>query len=114
MSEQDRIKLFDVIKEDKNKLPVSAVVEVFAGTFMQYFEVSKIGKTVKSKLSKDEFVSYVTGYINTFMSSIYATASKNDKELKKRMDFIQQCNKDVLITKEEFEDYGESLRTRRK
>ena len=114
MSEQDRIKLFEIIKEDNNTLRVKDVVEVFSGIFLQYFEISKIGRTVKSKLTEDEYVSYVTGFVNSFLSSLYASASKNNKELKKRMDLISQCNKDVLITKEEFEAHGESLRSRRK
>lgn len=111
MAEQERIKLFEIITKDTNKIEVKAVVEVFASLFLRYFEVTKTGKAIKAKLTEDEYVSYVTGFINSFISSLYATASKDKKELKKRMDLIQKLNGDVLVSKEEFEEYGKSLRS---
>lgn len=110
-NEDKRIKLLDIITKDENKIEVKEVAEIFIGLFTQYFELTKTGKKVKDKLSKDEYVSYVTGFVNSYLSSLYASAAKNKKELKKRMDLIKQINEDVLVSMEELDKHGKSLRS---
>ena len=108
--EQNRIKLFEIITKDENEISVKNTVEIFAGLFLSYFENTKTGKAVKAKLTTDEYISYVTGFLNSFISSLYVTAAKDRTEQKERMKLVGELNKDVLVTMEEFETYGNGLK----
>lgn len=95
--EKGRIALLEIVSKDGNKIPVAAVTEIFCGLFGSYFDKSKTGKAVKNKLTEEEFVRFINGISMSFISSLYCSASKNEKELKKRMELVQKTNNDILI-----------------
>lgn len=95
--EKGRIELVDKIKNDTNTLEVRDITQAFLEIFFGYFEISKSGSAIKKKLTEEEYVRYVTGFVNSFLSTIYVSASKDEKELKQRMEYVKKINKDVLI-----------------
>lgn len=95
--EEGRIKLFDIITKDKNKIMVKEVAQIFCTLFGEYFESTKTGKAVRKKLTEEEFIAYFTGFVNSFLSSLYASASKNEEEFKKRVNEVHEANQDVLV-----------------
>lgn len=94
--EKGRIKLFDIISKDKNELTVADFTELFCGLFFTYFEQTKTGKIVKDKLTEGDFVAFTTGFINTMLSTLYINASKDEKEMEKRLNLVTKTNKDVI------------------
>lgn len=96
--ENARIKLFNIIKEDTNTLQVKEVVDLFANLFVTYFDQTKTGRTIKNKVTEPEFVSFVTGFANSFLSSLYCSASNDENEFKERMELVEETNKDVLVS----------------
>ena len=95
--EQGRIALLDKIKADTNKIEVKEVSEIFVTLLFSYFKITKTGKKVADKLTEEERVSFMTGFSNSFLSSLYVSASKDEKEQLKRMNEANKANKDVLV-----------------
>lgn len=95
--EQSRIDMLKVICKDQNEITVAEVADIFCSLFGSYFDKSKTGKAVKTKLTKDEFVRFVNGFSISFLSSLYCSASKDGEQLEVRMELIQKTNDDILI-----------------
>ena len=94
-NEAQRIKLLEIIKKDTNKVSVAEVVEIFCGLFFGYFDSTKTGRKVKEQLEEDAYISYCTGFCNTFLSSLYVNAAADDKEFAKRLSLVTETNKDL-------------------
>jgi len=106
--EQDRINLLEKCAEDTNTIEVRAVTDLFITIIMGYVEKTMTGQVLKKKLSYDEYVRFMTGLINSLLSSLYASAAANPKEIKERVDFIQNANKDLVVKFEQIkEEYGD-------
>ena len=99
--EQGRINLFKLISCDQSEVTVSLVTEIFCQIFFSFFDVTETGKEAKAKLTEDEFVRFTTGFVNSFLSTLYANAGRDEKEQLKRMEVVAKVNKDVLVAVKE-------------
>ena len=96
-----RLQLLDKIMTDENEIQVKEVAELFGAILKGQIEVSNTFKKVKSKVTEDEWNMFIHALVNSFLSSLYCSASKDTDELKARMDEVEDANSDVLIKKEE-------------
>ena len=95
--EKGRLDLLEKIVKDKNEVEVGEVAEIFRGVLGSYFDKTNSGKKVKEKLTEGEFVSFVTGFANSFLSSLYCSASSDEKELRERVETVEKANRDTLV-----------------
>lgn len=99
--EKLRIKLLKIVEKDKNKLEVSEIATIFCGLLSNYFDKTKTGQAVKNKITESEYITFVHGFCNSFLSSIYINAADTPAQQQKRLDFVNKVNQDVLAYKEE-------------
>ena len=106
--EKDRINLLQKCSEDTNVIEVRACTDIFITILMGYVEKTMTGQVLKKKLTQDEYVRFMTGLVNSLLSSLYASAANNPKEIKERMDFIAKANSDLVVKFEQIkEEYGD-------
>ena len=91
-----RIDMLEKIKKDKNKIRVKDVSEIFAGIMNVYFEHTKTGQMFKKKLTKDEYIKFLHGFSNSFLSTLYVNGAKDKKEFEERNKFVHEVNADLL------------------
>lgn len=94
---EKRIELLEKIKNDTNTIEVRDVTEIFSGVLKMLSEHSVVYKKVKNKCSKDEWTAFLHGFINSFLSSLYASAGKDVKETKERTRYVAEVNSDVML-----------------
>ena len=98
---KEKIDLLDKIIQDENQIEVGDAAEIFFQLFIYYFEKTNTGKIVKSKLTEDEYIAYVTGMTNTYLCSLYVNGAKDDKQQQERIMEASLANEDVLSKIEE-------------
>lgn len=96
-NEQKRINLLTKIESDSNTIKVSEVLQVFAGVTNLVINETKAAKNIKAHVTEDEFNAFLHSLINSFLTSLYVTASKNDKQREERMAEAKDTNSDLLI-----------------
>ena len=94
--EQQRIELLKKVTSDKNKIEVKLVSEMFAETIKMYFEQTQTGKAVKDNLTEAQYMRFLHGFTNSFLSTLYIHASKNQKEFDERLKYVTSVNDDLL------------------
>lgn len=95
--EDKKIELLDRIKADRNTLTVATVAEIFVTTFFGCIEKTNSGKKIKEKLTEPEFVKFANGMTDSFLSSIYGSASKNEEEFQERIAFLEEVHADTEV-----------------
>ena len=96
---QKRIILLEKILTDNNKVEVGMVAELFGGCIRLMSEKTKTFQDIKSKVSEEEWARFLHGLSNSFLTSLYVTASNSKEQLKERMDECDDANKDVTVGK---------------
>jgi len=95
--EDKKIELLDRIKADRNTLTVSTVAEIFVTTFFGCIDKTNSGRKIKEKLTEPEFIKFVNGMTDSFLSSIYASASKSAEELQERLAILDEAHADTEV-----------------
>lgn len=84
--ETDKTKeVIDKIVNDNRKITVGNAARLLTTLFKTYCEKTKSGKPVREKLTEEEYDSFFSGVAYSMLTSLYCTASKNKKELEKRL-----------------------------
>lgn len=96
--EQKRINLLDIASEDTNVIKVGEVMKIFSGILDTLVNSTNTFKEVKQKLGDDAYTKMLHSLINSFSSSLYITASKDEKEFEKRMTLVNDANSDLHAT----------------
>ena len=95
--EQKRIDLLKQIKDDTNKVPVGVVAELFVDTLHLLEEHTNTFKKVKAKLTSGEWTAFINAILLSYLSSLYATGAKNEKEQEKRVKLLNEVNGDLSV-----------------
>ena len=95
--EEKRLKIFDLIANDDNIIDVKTVAELYTGSLAHLFEHSKVFERVKKAISEDDWISLWNGITISFLSSLYATASIDEKQLDERLKILHDANSDIMI-----------------
>lgn len=93
---EKRIKFIEIVKSDTNTLCVGDVAEIFSGTLNLLLDKTETFKKIKEKLSEHEFNKMLHSLCNSFLCSLYCSASKNEEEAKERMSLCANTNSDLL------------------
>lgn len=92
-----RLKLLELVKKDTNTVTVGEVAELFGAVIGQLEKHTNTFKETKAKLGEDGYVKFLHCIINSFTSSLYTSASKDEKEMEKRVKIVNDANRDLLI-----------------
>ena len=93
------LQLLQKIKDDKSLISTSKVAEIFVAILSKYFEITKTGRAVRAKITEEEYIRFVNGFCDSFLTSIYVSSSKNKKEFDKRMAIADTVHNDTLVSK---------------
>ncbi len=96
-NEQKRIDLLKKIRADKNTITVSEVEECFSGTISMLDKHTKTFARVKEKLGEAEYSCMLHSLINSFLTSLYCTAAKDEEEMEKRLAEANDTNSDLTV-----------------
>lgn len=109
--EEKRLKVLDLIANDDNVIDVKTVAELYTGSLAHLFEHSKAFERVKKVIPEEDWISLWNGITISFLSSLYATASIDEKQLDERLKILHDANKDIMIgfgVKERKDEGGEA------
>lgn len=95
--EQRRIDLLKTIKSDSNEITVGMTAELFVDTLHLLEEHTNTFKKVKAKLSDGEWTAFINAILLSYLSSLYATAAKDEKEREKRVKLLEKVNGDLAV-----------------
>ncbi len=98
-NEDKRIKLTEIICDDDSEITVGEAAETFLMMFSQYFELSENAKEIKRSVSFDTFVAFFTGFVNSYISTLYIAGSKDEEDFNKRMSLVDETNSDLKMKK---------------
>lgn len=93
---EKRIKFIEIVKSDTNTLCVGDVAEIFSGTLNMLMEKTETFKKAKEKLGEEDYTKLLHSLCNSFLCSLYCSASKNEEEAKERMSLCANTNSDLL------------------
>ena len=97
--QKDIEKLFRKIASDKNTIEVKEVVEVFVHIFDGVIAMSESFSPFRERMTTEEQNKLINCLTNSFLSSLWVTASKDERQFKERIAYVEEINKDVLIKK---------------
>ena len=95
--EQKRIDLLKTIKSDSNEISVGIASELFVDTLHLLEEHTNTFKEVKARLSSGEWTAFINAILLSYLSSLYATAAKDEKEREKRVKLLAKVNGDLAV-----------------
>ena len=72
------------IAKDENEIKVKNASSIFTTLMQSYCDNTESGRVVKEKLTEEEYTRFFTGICFSFLTSLYCSASNDEKELAER------------------------------
>lgn len=85
--------LLKVIGNDVNLIPVGVIAHIFVDVIDTIKKKSSVFIPAKEKLSKEEINNIATCLLNSFLTSIYVTASNNENQFEERLLIVKNTLK---------------------
>lgn len=85
--------LLKTIAHDENVIPVGVIAHIFVDVIRTVEKQSVVFEPARKKLSKEEISSIAMCLMNSFLTSIYVTASDNDEQFNERMSIVEDTLK---------------------
>lgn len=96
-AEKRRIELFEKARKDTNTVEAGKVVEMFRGLIAGLEKNTQAFQTVKKQMGETNWIIFVHSLSNSFISTLYVNAGKNEEEQLERLKYVDSVNGDLLV-----------------
>ena len=96
-SEMRRIELFEKASKDTNKVEAGKVVEMFRELIAGLQTNTKTFQMIKEKMGESNFIIFIHSFSNSFISTLYVNAGKDEQECLERLKYVDSVNGNLLV-----------------
>lgn len=96
-AEKRRIELFEKARKDTNTVEAGKVVEMFRGLIAGLQTNTKTFQMIKEKMGETNFIVFIHSLSNSFISTLYVNAGKDEQECLERLKYVDSVNGDLLV-----------------
>lgn len=96
-AEKRRIELFEKARKDTNTVEAGKVVEMFRGLIAGLEKNTQAFQLVKKQMGETNWIIFVHSLSNSFISTLYVNAGKDEQEQLERLKYVDSVNGDLLV-----------------
>lgn len=96
-AEKRRIELFEKARKDTNTVEAGKVVEMFRGLIAGLEKNTQTFQRVKDQMGETNWVIFIHSLSNSFISTLYVNAGKDEQECLERLKYVDSVNGDLLV-----------------